>query len=204
MFKISDSDYKELWTWTRRYIAEVCIVRGDMPAKAPGKRYSWMFYLRRGLFDHEFLSAVSQMFYYKMDREDIGDFQITGLETAATPMLAGIPLVGRALGRDLNSFVVRKERKEYGLENIIEGVPLDKQCVIIDDLCNSTTSMRRCYDVLQQEQLQVSDFAFAIVNKSIIGQHDYQRLNGDMYLPPHIKVVSLFNLTDFNLYATSH
>jgi orotate phosphoribosyltransferase len=176
-----------------------------MPGKLPGTRYTWMFYLRNGLFNHEFSSAISQMFLYKAIHE-IGhfDFQITGLETASTPMLTSIPLIGRVFGIDINSFSIRKERKEYGLQNIIEGLPNDKPCLLLDDLCNSSASMRRAHDVLLEEKLQVMNFAFCIVNKVNKDIHAQSRQTTDMYLPDTIKMIHLFDLDDFNLFGSSH
>lgn len=196
----------DLRNWVHQYISEKCIIRKPgMPGKKPGSKYSWMFYLRRGLFNHEFLSAVGQLFYFEVN-EKIGhtEFQLTGLETAATPMLAGFPLIGRMFNQDINAFVVRKEPKQYGLLNKIEGVPNHKPAMIIDDLCNSTISMKKCYDILIEEHIDIFPYGFSIVNKVIPGIHDSQRDRTDMYLPKSIHVLSLFNLSDFGLYNPSH
>jgi orotate phosphoribosyltransferase len=132
------------------------------------------------------------------------NFQLTGLETAATPMLAAIPMVANVMGIDLNAFVVRKTRKEYGLLNIVEGVPNNKIAVIIDDLCNSSRSMAQCLHSLQAENIPVANVAFSIVNKSNKEVHEENRLITDMYLPPEIIVISLFTLDDFGLTNPSH
>ncbi len=203
---ITHNEYNELHEWTKNYIDTKCIIRNTpMPGKKPGSTYTWMFYLRNGLFNHEFSSAISQMFLYKVVNE-IGhfEFQLTGLETASTPMLASIPLVSRVFGLDLNAFSIRKQRKEYGLLNIIEGMPNDKPCLILDDLCNSSASLRRAHDVVLSENLQVLDFAFCIVNKVNKNIHVQSRQTTDMYLPENIKMVYLFDLDDFNLFGPSH
>ena len=204
--KISDAQYEVLKEWVHHYIDTKCIVRNtDMPGKLPGSRYTWMFYLRRGLFNHQFLINISQMFIYHMERIDPKfEFQLTGLETAATPMLAAIPMVGSVMGLDINAFVVRKERKTYGLLNAIEGIPNNKLAVMIDDLCNSSRSMAQCLKILLAEDIPVANVAFAIVNKSNKEVHDETRLKGDMYLPKEIKVISLFDLDDFDLNNPSH
>jgi orotate phosphoribosyltransferase len=212
---ISDEDYKVLREWTKNYIDKQCIHRvplgqPKLPGKVPGSKYTWMFYLRRGLFDHKFSSAISQMFIYKMEKE-VGhfDFQLSGLETASTPMLTSIPTIGRIFGIDLNAFSIRKEQKEYGLMNWIEGVPNTKPVMLIDDLCNSSASMKKAYDIVNRshvnkEPLKVFEKAFTIVNKSNQQVHSEQRQNSDLYLPKEIKVISLFNLDDFNLSNPSH
>jgi orotate phosphoribosyltransferase len=197
----------ELRQWVHGYIDEHCIVRrpGGLPGKKPGTVYSWMFYLRRGLFNHRFNSAVAQLFWYKVDeRIGHGNFQLTGLETAAAPMLAAFPIIGNLYDYDVNAFIVRKERKEYGLQNMIEGLPNNKPAMIIDDLCNSSTSMARCYKHLLFEKIEVFPFAFALVNKVNPGTHDPIREKSDMYLPKSIEVLSLFNISEFRLYNPSH
>ena len=206
MYRITDEQYQARWEWVRDYIDNKCIVRDTvMPAKKLGETYSWMFYLRRGLFNPDFLINVGQMFIYKMERLDpTFNFQITGLETAATPLLASIPMVAKVMGIDINAFVVRKERKEYGLLNMFEGLPNNKMAVMVDDLCNSSNSMAKCMHRLHAEGVTVANVAFALVNKSNRDVHEEQRLQTDMYLPPEIKVVSFFTLDDFNLDNPSH
>lgn len=205
-YRISDEQYNILWKSMHSYIDSKCIVRDvDMPGKAPGSRYTWMFYLRNGLFNPQFLINLGQMFIYKMERiDDTFSFQITGLETAATPMLASIPMVAKVMGIDINSFVVRKTRKEYGLLNILEGIPNNKLAVMVDDLCNSSNSLAQCFHKLGEENIPVGNVAFTIVNKSNEGIHDSRRLQTDMYLPKEITVISLFTLDDFDLDNPSH
>jgi orotate phosphoribosyltransferase len=204
--RVSDIQYEVLKEWVHHYIDTKCIVRNTkMPGKLPGSTYTWMFYLRRGLFNHQFLINVSQMFIYHMERLDPKfNFQLTGIETAATPMLAAIPMVANVMGVDINAFVVRKDRKTYGLLNIIEGMPNNKLAIIIDDLCNSSRSMAQCLNTLLAEDIPVANVAFTIINKSNKGVHDETRLVGDMHLPKEIKVISLFDLDDFNLNNPSH
>ena len=72
---ISDEEYMAFENWMREYIDRYCIVRTGreidyvMDGKKPGTHYTWQFYLRRGCFDPVFLSALSQMFIYKIERE---------------------------------------------------------------------------------------------------------------------------------------
>ena len=206
----SDEEYTQLREWTKDYINQRCIHRvlpgqQKIPGKTPGSKYTWIFYLRRGLFDHNFSFAISRMFYYKIAKE-VGhfDFQIAGLETASTPLLTAIPIIGSGIGISLNAFSVRKEQKTYGLLNWIEGVPNTKPVMLIDDLCNSSASLKKAYNIINHHGMQVLHTAFKIVNKSNQQVHTEQRQNSDMYLPKEIKVVSLFNLDDFNLNNPSH
>ena len=199
-YRISDEEYHQSKEWLREYINKYCIVRNTrMPGKAKDTWYTWIFYLRRGLFNPDFNIHVAKMFLHMFERIDPEfNFQITGLETAAYPMLTAIPMVAKMYGIDLNAYVVRKNRKEYGLLNIFEGRPNQKVSVIIDDLCNSTTSMGKCYHTLEQEGMEAASVAFAIVNKT------NGAVRTDMHLPHDIQVVSLFTLDDFGLVVKPH
>lgn len=177
-----------------------------MPGKVPGTQYTWMFYLRRGLLDKNFMNQLTKLFIYKVYHE-IGnfDFQITGLETGATPLVVALPILLQKFKIDVDSFIVRQERKKYGLQNWIEGVPNDKPCLIVDDLCNSSGSMRQAFDVITKEEgLSFVPYVFTVVNKVNKNIHSQTRINSDLYLPKEMKVIYLFDMDDFDLYNPSH
>ena len=213
---ISEEDYNSFWGWMKKYISANCIFHaGRGPAELlktswnidlredkswlafssdpNGKRYSWQFYLRRGCFDATFNSVLAQMFLYKVERE-IGHFafQISGLETAATPMLSAIPLVAKGFGIDLNSFVVKKEQKQYGIRNWIEGCPNpDLPVMIIDDLISSSNSMLIANKILQEKMdLKTMDYVFGIINL---------RSTTHCLKLPDKKILYFFDCDDFNL-----
>jgi orotate phosphoribosyltransferase len=197
--------YEMLHGWAKEVIKSRCIVRGKIPAKEPGKTYSWMLYLRRGLFNADFSSAIAQMMLYKM-YERIGNwnFQIAGRETGATPLLVAIPLVARVYDVRLNSFAVRKEQKTYGLYNWIEGMPNKYDTVLVDDLCNSSTSLRLACDKVIDQRIPLTNLAFTIVNKYNANSHSKERGKTDMYLPKVFEVISLYTLDDLDLEKPSH
>ena len=213
---ISEEDYNSFWEWMKKYISDNCIFHAGRPptehlktswnidlredkswlafsSDPNGKRYSWQFYLRRGCFDATFNSVLAQMFLYKVERE-IGHFafQISGLETAATPMLSAIPLVAKGFGIDLNSFVVKKEQKQYGIRNWIEGCPNpDLPVMIIDDLISSSNSMLIANKILQEKMdLKTMDYVFGVVNL---------RSTTHCLKLPDKKILYFFDCDDFNL-----
>lgn len=201
------NDYDDLHAKCKKFINTNCIVRNTvMPGKLPGTTYTWMFYLRNGLFNVDFLQAISTLFLMKVQNE-IGhfDFQITGLETGSTPLLIGIPIFAKMYDLDIPAFSVRKEPKTYGLLNQFEGVAhLDLPCLIVDDLCNSGNSMAKAYQILKDHELPVMNYAFSIVNKVNKGVHQPSRQTTDLYLPKEIKMLYLFDLDDFELSNPSH
>lgn len=201
---LTKDKYNARRQFVKDFINELCIYRVKpsepfLVGKQPGTSYSWQFYLRRGLFNHEFLTAVSEMFLQKVyDEYQTFDIQIAGLETASTPMLAGIPLVAARHGLNINAFSIRKNKKEYGLLNWIEGRVNNKPIILIDDLCSSTTSLKKALDVLIEVNLtNILDRAFCIVNKRNVVDKTKPAI--DIYLPEEIKVMYLYSLDDFNL-----
>lgn len=204
----TQTQYNDAYEFCKKYIDEVCIIRGHaMRGKMPGTVYTKMFYLRRGLFNPDFARSISLLFLAKIEKE-IGhfNFQLTGLETGATPLLSSIPLVAKSYNIDINSFSVRKQRKSYGLLNWLEGIPNSKPILLIDDLCNSSASMSTAYNTIQvhHPDLQFMNNAFAIVNKVNKGVHEKKREETDMYLPETIKMLYLYDMDDFGLTNPSH
>ena len=200
---ISDEKYDSLWKQCRDFIDEHCIVRAEpgtyMEGKLEGSRYSWVFYLRNGLYRTDFLSAVTQM-WMKRVADEIGhfDFQLSGLETASTPMIVGIPIYAQVFGVNLNGFSIRKEQKEYAMKNWLEGGATEQPVMLMDDLSNSGNSLRKAYDILEWHRMDTFDTAFTLVNKVNEGVHD-DNMNKDFMLPEHIKIMSLYTLDDFDL-----
>jgi orotate phosphoribosyltransferase len=179
--KINDDMYEHYKRFVKDYINSICIEKGN--------GYTWTMFLRRGTLEPEFLTAVSVMFLYQAERKISKgfNFQITGLETGATPLLTGITLVAKMyFDVDINAFVVRKDVKEYGTE--VEGLLSDLPVLIIDDLCNTAFSMKQCYDVVSQYNVKILPQLFSIVNV-----HDALK-----YMPDH-KMISLYTLEDFGL-----
>jgi len=146
--------------------------------------------MRPGLFDPNFMLDVSQMFLYRC-KQEIGhtDFQICGLETGAVPLVVGIPIVANLEKIKINAFSVRKKPKEYGLKNSLEGVPNKKKAVIVDDIVNSASSVRKCYDLITKEGIEFSGWVFSIIRK----------FNSTNHMPPETKYIHLFDVSEWGL-----
>ena len=151
-----------------------------LPGKLPGSTYRWQFYLRRGLTNTEFLGHVCA-FFWRLFRRDFEKqpFQLTGLETGATPLVIALALTAPF---PVNCFLTRAERKAYGLRNRFEGiVDHSLPVMMVDDMSHSKTTMARCQKYLLQEGLQLCEQAFVIVDKDVSG-HTYGPLPTVVYL----------------------
>jgi hypothetical protein len=135
----------------------------------PGDRYGWQMYLGNALYNHKVLEVITYLFLQEV-HEKIGhyNFQLAGREWSACPLLSAIPVATKFLiDVDINSFMVKKERKTYGMRQFTEGVPQPNVPVlIIDDALNSTISFDHCRKVIESElKLPVLPFIFAPFNK---------------------------------------
>jgi hypothetical protein len=217
-FRIDDRIYQQSLDWLHNYIDANCIVRDKyMKGKVPGTSYSWCFYLRKGLYNPEFNKHMTVCFLKKFANE-LGQFQLGGMETAATPMVTAIPIYAKQLlNVDIHSFVFRKAPKEYGLEEPWEGTPNDLPIILCDDLANSTMSLRKASDICRDYNMPKKNRAFVIVNKvnrdyydmrlpeEYYGKTDHElRQSHDMYLDKDVDIISLFDMDDFNLKGASH
>lgn len=152
------------------YIANFCMIypqNGLVLGRLPGTRYVGQYYLGNALYNAQFLQAGSDEFY-DIILKNVGhfNFQLVGREWSAIPLLVSLPLILKQTHDiHINSFMIKRKRKTYGLHNYIEGMPNNLPCLIVDDLCNSTDSFRFCRDVLTTENKQVLPYVFAVLNK---------------------------------------
>jgi len=193
----------------RKYINEYCIARvpagsQELPHK-DGGFYRWQFYLRAAMLKPDYLGFVGRCFWslYK-SRYDKKPFQIAGVEAGATPIIVAIVSMAPAFGVKLNAFTIRKTAKEYGLRNMLEGLPNDAPVVLIDDITSPPVDARgqpaghatswHAVNTLLQHRLPLYGSAFAVVFK---GRKDAMRA-----LPTSrgwVRIESIYTVEDFTL-----
>lgn len=204
---MDNATYFHLKKKLKKQIEEKCISRSDNLVTQSGEKMYRMFYMRPALFDPEFIKDIGEVFIYRIQKEiekneylhrDRDDdilknfnFQICGLETGAVPLIMAISLAANLKGININAFSVRKEPKPYGLRNLIEGEPNNKKVLLIDDISNSTSSMRKCLNVARDQGLEFSGYTF-----SIIGREDGNK-DPNLHLPAETKLIYLFDFNEF-------
>jgi orotate phosphoribosyltransferase len=82
---------------------------------------------------------------------------IGGLEVGAIPVATAVALVSAQEGKPIPAFIVRKNRKEHGTRNEIEGfVPPDgSRVVIVDDVITSGDSIQKAIEAVEQRGCKV-------------------------------------------------
>jgi outer membrane protein assembly factor BamB/adenine/guanine phosphoribosyltransferase-like PRPP-binding protein len=154
-----------------------------------GMAQAWLLDLRPTLLDPQCLDDICEIFWDKFASKL--PFQIGGMETAAVPLVVALGLKARQKGLQINTFIIRKERKTSGLGKSIEGIVTDAPIVLVDDILNSGNSLEKARAVLEQEGHKIREI-FVVV--------DYRSQNGIKWRSHwNYPVTSIFSLEDFGL-----
>jgi outer membrane protein assembly factor BamB/orotate phosphoribosyltransferase len=181
----------------RRQLAEkirtACIRRAPEHrlVSADGKPQSWLIDLRPALLDAQFIDWVAEAFWISFGQEM--PFQIGGMEVAAIPLMTAIQLKALGLGTQVNAFVIRKQRKEYGAGQRIEGILTDAPIVLVDDLINSGASLEAALLALNDRATDVHR-VFTVIDFHSEAGRAWRGRRG-------IRVNSLFHPRDVGLAA---
>lgn len=175
-------------------IAEQSLIR-DKEARIlgpDGRRQNWLFDLRKTFLNPVGLKLAAELFWdFFKDRLP---FQVGGIELAAVPLIAAIQLEGLSRGVVINGFIVRRERKKYGLMKTYEGELTNDPVVVVDDTFNSANSFEKVRVVLAQEDRSIRD-VFAVI--------DYENPAGRGWLARNnLQLRSLFTLGQFGVHQT--
>jgi len=169
------------------YIVEHCLLKPERDyffGKLPGTRYASQYYLANALYNQDFLARVAEGFYQLVE-ERVGhfNFQLTGRAWSAIPLLVALPAYLRLRGINVPAFMIKRERKTYGIHNFVEGqIDRSRPVLIVDDLCNSTNSFIHCRDVcLKEENLVLLPYIFAVLNKYLPSR------DGDISYDRHLR-----------------
>lgn len=172
-------------------IRTACIRRapGHRLVSSDGKPQSWLIDLRPALLDAQFIDWVAEAFWTRFGQEM--PFQIGGMEVAAIPLITALQLKALRLGLQVNAFVIRKQRKEYGAGQRIEGILTDTPIFLIDDLINSGASLEAALVALNGRATDVHR-VFAVIDFHSEAGRAWRHRRG-------IRVDSLFHPRDVGL-----
>src|SRR5256712_13536416 len=162
----------------------------DHPVVSPkGHSQGWLIDLRMTLLDGASLELIADLFWERFAGRL--PFQVGGLEAGSIPLVVAIAMVGQKRGTPVNAFIVRKERKPYGLSKTIEGVLTADPIVIVDDLINSGSGMEKVRVILGEAGHRFRDL-FVVI--------DYEAEEGRRWLQQYdVGLTSPFRLVQFGL-----
>jgi len=152
-----------------------------IPGKKPNSYYTWQIYLRRCMFDPQFVFTAAELLVDKLPNKDV---QICACEDAGVVLGMAMSTI---LGTPMIS--IKKNRKVYGLLNFCEGRASGKPVLLVDDVAGSQGTLKAGVKVLEAFGLPIADQYVALMNKTIA-------TNPESYIQQK-ELISLFTLDDF-------
>jgi len=152
-----------------------------IPGKRPNAYYTWQVYLRRCMFDPQFVFTAAELLVEKLPNKDV---QICACEDAGVVLGLAMATV---LGTPMMS--IKKSRKVYGLLNFCEGRPNGKPLLLVDDVAGSQGTLKAGVKVLEAFGLPIADEYATLINKTIAS-------HPESYIQQK-ELISLFTLDDF-------
>jgi len=115
------------------------LLRGDFTLSS-GIKSKYYFDGRRLTLDPEGAMLCGKAFYWLL--HDTNVVAVGGPTLAADPIVTAVSLISYIEGRPISGFIVRKESKQHGTQNLIEGPLKRKSSVaIVDDTCTTGGSL---------------------------------------------------------------
>jgi len=157
---------------------------------ASGKESTYYINSKKVLFNAEAVWLLGDIFWDLTKDLDIQ--AIGGLEVGAIPMATAASLHYHMHGRALEGFFVRKQAKEHGTQQRVEGlVRSGDRVAVIDDVFTQGTSVLQAVE--EVEKLGAKVVAVSCIVDRLEGAHE--RLAGRYnYLP-------IFTIRDFGIEA---
>lgn len=161
----------------------------EISRNGSGIEKPWIFDFKNQSLSPIFLKEYARCFWEKISMEFVGPIQIAGMEAGAIPLITGVSLL-KPSEIEVNCFYVRKSRKKSDLANIIEGNVLPgKPIILIDDILNSGSTMKKLITVIENCGGKVAAIFVCIRYRDLSAYHDF--------IEKGIYVYSIFELNDF-------
>jgi len=140
----------------RRRLREKSLVRGEVTLSS-GKKSDYYLDCRLTTLDPEGSVLVAHSILELLAAQSIRAEAIGGMSIGADPVVSSVVALSQLEGRPLRGFLVRKERKEHGMQRRIEGigrVPV-RNVVIVDDVCTTGKSTFEAIEAAESEGMKV-------------------------------------------------
>ncbi len=173
----------------KRLLRERSLVRGKFTLSS-GKTSDYYIDCKLTTLDPKGAVLTGHTILEHLEEHGIQADAIGGPEIGAIPIVAAVAAISylRATiekrGTPLPAFLVRKERKDHGLQKQIEGIdPIQVQKVIIvDEVCTGGASIEVALKAVETQHLEVAA-VISLVDREEGGHVKLRAKYGDRYLP---------------------
>jgi orotate phosphoribosyltransferase len=144
-------------------LREHALVLGEVTL-ASGARASYYIDAKRAILRAKCFLALGALVAdcaRRLDATAVGGVPISAIPVACAGLAAAAREGAHADGRSAGlrkSFIVRKERKDHGLERMIEGPPLEpgERCLVVEDVVTTGGSTVELLERLKREDVTVA------------------------------------------------
>jgi orotate phosphoribosyltransferase len=141
-------------------IREKSLFRGQVTLSS-GKTSNYYMDCRLTTLDPEGSVLVAHAILELLAAQGIHADAIGGMSMGADPMVAAVAALSFLQGRPLRAFLVRKDRKEHGMQKKIEGLDAafkstSPQVVVVDDVCTTGKSTFDAIAAAEDEGMKVT------------------------------------------------
>jgi len=140
----------------KKRLREKSLVRGEVTLSS-GKKSDYYMDCRLTTLDPEGSVLVAHSILEYLAAKGIRAEAIGGMSIGADPVVASVSALSYLQDRPVRGFLVRKERKEHGMQRRIEGigsVPV-RDVAIVDDVCTTGKSTFEAIEAAEAEGMKV-------------------------------------------------
>ena len=146
----------------RQLIIDLAVVRGRVTL-ASGIEADYYVDLRRVTLHHEASRYVGQVMLALLDEAGISCAAVGGLTMGADPVGHAIMRTAGDQGRAVDTFVVRKAQKSYGMGRQVEGPLVEgRDVVVVEDTSTTGGSALTAVEALQRAGANVVAVAIIV------------------------------------------
>jgi orotate phosphoribosyltransferase len=159
----------------KRRLLQKSLFRGEVTLSS-GKKSDYYMDCRLTTLDPEGSVLIAHAILNWLDAAGVRPQAIGGMSIGADPVVSSVVTLGYLQGRPLRGFLVRKERKEHGMQKRIEGigsVPV-RDVVIVDDVCTTGKSTFEAIEAAEAEGMKVVA-VMSVVDREEGGSDDLRK-----------------------------
>ena len=139
-----------------KLLIEKSIKYSDTPVfkLASGRMSNFYVDCRKVTHNAEGKYLIGNIIFHLLQNVDVD--AIGGLTLGADPIAAAVSHTAFLNNKPINSFVIRKERKEHGLKKLVEGdVREGDRVIIVDDVITTGGSTIKAIEASREEGLEI-------------------------------------------------
>jgi orotate phosphoribosyltransferase len=178
------------WGKLRDLIERLSLKRGEFILSS-GRASNYLFQLRQTTMHPEGARLIGDIIADYMKRWSISC--VGGLEMGAVPIVSSVAVMSAVKGAPVDAFFVRKQAKEHGARELIDGHVTDGgEVLIVDDVATSGGSILKA--IVNMKTL----YPACYVRKGLVVV-DREEGAAEALAKDGVELVSIFKRKDFNI-----